>query len=62
MSASYLDLHLEIDCEAGQERNFTIKVMNFVNFPFKGSNIPAVPAYGVYISQLIPYTIACSSY
>jgi hypothetical protein len=26
-----------------------------VNFPFIGSNIPAAPAYGVYISQLIRY-------
>jgi hypothetical protein len=25
-----------------------------VNFPFICSNIPAAPAYGVYISQLIP--------
>jgi hypothetical protein len=34
-SASYLDLHLEID---------------IVNFPFICSNIPAATAYGVYIS------------
>jgi hypothetical protein len=33
-----------------------------VNFPFISSNIPAAPAYGVYISQLIRYSRACSSY
>ena len=33
-----------------------------VNFPFKCSNIPAAPAYGVYISQLIRYSRACGSY
>jgi hypothetical protein len=30
-----------------------------VNFPFICSNIPAAPAYGVYISQLIQYSRAC---
>jgi hypothetical protein len=34
----------------------------FVNFPFICSNIPAVPAYRVYISQLIQYSRACGSY
>ena len=33
-----------------------------VNFPFICSNIQAVPAYGVYISQLIRYSRACGSY
>jgi hypothetical protein len=33
-----------------------------VNFPFVLSNIPAAPAYGVYISQMIRYSKACSSY
>ena len=37
--------------------NFSI-----VNFPFVCSNIPAAPAYGVYISQLIGYSRACGSY
>ena len=32
-----------------------------VNFPFICSNIPAVPAYGVYISQLIRYSRARAS-
>jgi hypothetical protein len=33
-----------------------------VNFPFICSNIPAAPAYGVYISQMIWYSRACCSY
>ena len=33
-----------------------------VNFPFICSNIPAAPAYGVYISKLIRYSRACGSY
>ena len=33
-----------------------------VNFPFLCSNIPAAPAYGVYISQLIRNSRACGSY
>ena len=54
MSASYLDLHLEIDSERrsrtklydnGDNFNFLIKEL-----PFMCSNIPAAPTYGVYIS------------
>ena len=33
-----------------------------VNFPFICSNIPAAPAYGVYLSQLLRYSRACGSY
>ena len=33
-----------------------------MNHPFICSNIPAAPAYGVYISQLIRYCRACGSY
>ena len=33
-----------------------------VNFPFLCSNIQATPAYGVYISQLLRYSRAYSSY
>jgi len=33
-----------------------------VNFPFTCSNIPATPAYEVYIAQLIGYSRACGSY
>ena len=35
---------------------------NITNFPFLSSNIPSSPAYGIFISQLIRYARACSSY
>ena len=60
MSASYLDLHLEIEREGRLRMKIYDKRDNFnyliVNFPFICSNIPAAPAYGVYISQLIRYS------
>ena len=65
-SASYLDLHLEIDSKGGLRTKLYDKRDDFdfpiVNFPFMSSNIPAAPAYGVYISQLIRYSRACASY
>jgi hypothetical protein len=36
--------------------------MKIINFPNMCSNIPASPAYGVYISQLIRYARASSNY
>jgi hypothetical protein len=64
--ASYLDLHLEIDNEGRLRTKHYDKRDDFnfpiVNFPFICSNISAAPAYGVYISQLIRYSRACSSY
>ena len=42
--------------------NMMILVSPIVNFPFLDSNIPASPAYGVYVSQLIRYSRACSNY
>ena len=46
---------------------FYIQIMTYfnfhiTNFPFLSSNIPSSPAYGVFISQLIRYARACSSY
>ena len=35
---------------------------HITNFPFLSSNIPSSLAYDVFISQLIQYTSACSSY
>ena len=35
---------------------------HITNFPFLSSNILSSPAYGVFISQLIRYARACSSY
>ena len=64
-SASYLDsllsigrkgkLHTSID-DKRDDFNFHI-----TNFPFLSSNIPSSPAYGVFISQPIRYSRACSS-
>ena len=65
-SASYLDLHLEIDSRGKLRTKLFDKRDSFnfpiVNFPFLSSNIPAAPAYGVYISQLIRFSRACDRY
>ena len=37
-------------------------IFPIVNFSFISSNIPASPAYGVYISQLVRYSRACAQY
>ena len=65
-SASYLDLLPSIESD-GQLRTSPYDKrddFNFhiTNFPFLSSNIPSSPAYGVFISQLIRYARACSSY
>jgi hypothetical protein len=65
-SASYLNLHLEIDSLGRLKTKLYDKRDDFnfpiVKFPFICSNIPAAPAYRVYISQLIRYSRACGSY
>ena len=65
-SASYLDLFLFIDSGGRLNSKLYDKRDDFafpiVNFPFLSSNIPASPAYGVYISQLIRYARACVQY
>ena len=59
-SASYLDLHLEIDSEGRFRTQLYDKRDDFnfpiVNFPFLCSSTPAAHAYGVYTSQLIRYS------
>ena len=64
--ASYLDLHLEIDCERRLRSKLYVKRCDFnfpiVNFPFICSNIPPAPAYGVYISSFIRYSRDCGSH
>ena len=56
-SASYLDLYIQIDKNGHLNTKLYDKRDDFnfqiVNFPFLSSNIPASPAYGVYMSQLI---------
>ena len=64
-SASYLDLHLEIDSEGRLRTKLYDKRDDFnfpiINFPFTCSNIPAATAYGVHVSQLMRYSRACGS-
>ena len=65
-SASYLDLLLSIWRDGQLHTSIYDKRDDFnfhiTIFPFLSSNIPSSPAYGVFISQLIRYTLACSSY
>ena len=65
-SASYLDLLLSIESDGQLHTSLYDKRDDFnfhiTNFPFLSSNIPSSPAYGVFISQLIRYARACSSY
>ena len=65
-SASYLDLLLSIGRDGQLHTAIYDKrdYFNFhiTNFTFLSSNIPSSPAYGVFISQLIRYARACSSY
>ena len=63
---SYLDLHLGIDNRGRLSTKLFDKRDDFsfaiINFPFLCGNIPAAPAYGVYISQLVRYSRACDLY
>ena len=65
-SASYLDFLLSIGRDGRLHTSIYDKrdYFNFhiTNFSFLSSNIPSSPAYGVFISQLIRYARACSSY
>jgi len=64
--ANYLDLRLEIDENHNLREQLFDKRDDFdfpiVNFPYLCSNVPASPAYGVFVSQLIRYTRASSRY
>ena len=63
-SDSYFDLDMKIDSDGWLRTKHYDKRDDFnfpiVNFPFICSNIPAAPAYGVYIS--LRYSRACGSY
>ena len=67
----YVNINLEFkhSCISAAISNFhnlyiitCTKYFHITNFPFLSSNIPSSPAYGVFISQLIRYARACSSY
>ena len=66
ISASYMDLLLSIESDGQLRTSLSDQRddLNFyiTNFPSLSSNIPSSPAYGVFISQLIRYARACSSY
>ena len=66
MFSACLDLHLSIDSKERLETKRYDKRDDFncliANFPFTCSNIPAAPAYGVYITQLIRYLRAYGSF
>ena len=60
-SASYLDLQLE--CEGRlRTKLYDKRDVPIVNFLFVCSNIPVVPAFGAYISQLVRHSRACGFY
>ncbi|KAK3087674.1 hypothetical protein FSP39_009018 [Pinctada imbricata] len=62
-SASYLDILLSFDTKGHLNTPLYDKRDDFsfhiTNFPFMSSNIPSSPAFGVFVSQLIPYAGAC---
>jgi hypothetical protein len=65
MSTSCLDIHLDIDSEGRVRIKLKTKHMisfSIVNVTFICSNIPAEPAFGVYISQLMVWLMeGCSN-
>ena len=61
-SASYLELQLEYDNQGKLHTRLYDKHDGFDSTIVLSSNIPSSPAYGVYISQLILYSRACSHY
>ena len=63
-SESFLDCYLEFDDSGQISTKIYDKRDHFkiINFPNMCSNIPASPAYGAYISQLIRYARASSNY
>ena len=65
-SASYFNLLLSMGRDGQLRTSLHDKHHDFnfhtKDFPFLSSNISSTPAYGVFISQLIRYARACSSY
>ena len=65
-SASYLDLLLSIESDGQLRTSLYDKRDDFyfyiTNFPFLSNNIPSSQAYGVFLSKLVRYARACSSY
>ena len=60
--APFLDLHLSISNEFVSSKIYDKRDdfdFDIVNFPFLDGNVPRSTSYGVYISQLIPFTRVC---
>ena len=61
--------HVTSNIKTGENTPFRVSIYDkredfafrIVNFPHMDSNIPANPAYGVYISQLVRYGRICTS-
>ena len=63
----FLSRFTTVDWEGWSTSHFDLRQTRWfqflhTNFPFLSSNILSSPAYGVFISQLIRYARACSSY
>ena len=64
ISAAFLDLDLSIDNGVVSSKIYDKRDdfdFNIVNFPFLDGDVPRAPSYGIYISQLIRFSRACSS-
>ena len=63
-SASYLELHPEIDNEGRLKTRLYDKLDDFtfqiINLPFIRSNIQAASSYGAYTSELIHFSGSCA--
>ena len=62
-SAAFLDLDLSIDNGVISSKIYDKRDdfdLSIVNFPFLDGDVPRTPSYGIYISQLIRFSRACS--
>ena len=64
-TCSYLDLALYSDGGKLKFRLYDKRDdfdFDIVNYPFLDSNIPSIPAYGVYVSRLVNFARVCSDF
>ena len=59
-TSTYFDRHGQLSTRLYDKRDDVDSPI--VNFPFMDSNVPASPTHGVFMSQLIRYSRACSEY
>ena len=63
--APFLDLHLSISNGFVSSKIYDKREyfdFDIVNFPFLDGDVPCLPSYGVYISQLIRFARVCSHF